>query len=286
MKNDVDDPLTSPVPCSRPLAKDLLSLHGVFNVTAEIMRNLLESRSNDELLASYGAWPSEALASLNYADLASLPIWDEEILLEVAGAPNPKELAALGLLESNAKRDIDREMWAHEITVKTEATSRIMRRIRLAQQLNGARNLISPAEGVFLLRSAGIEVPHELVDAVATLVLRDDTDESAQTFRELKKNSVGQDAADGHQVGELVAEDAEPSAPLSRASSQRDAILAGLCSLGHDPLRYPKAEAGKAGVKAELRRRLTKDRKDIFVSARVFDDAWQRLRDDEDIFEG
>lgn len=189
MENDVDDPLTSPVPCGRPVAKDLLGLPGVFNVTAEIMRNLLESCSSDELMASYGVWQSEALASLNYADLASLPAWDEEILLEVAGAPNPKELAELGLRESNAKRDIDRDMWAHKITVKTEAASRIRRRIRLAKQAGAPQEVIPPAEGILLLRRAGIDVAYELIEAVAAIVLRDDTDEAARSFRELMRIS-------------------------------------------------------------------------------------------------
>lgn len=193
MKNDADDLLASSLPRSRPLAKDLLSLPGVLNVTAEMMRNLLESRANDELMASYGAWPSEALASLNYADLASLPIWDEDILLEVAGAPNPKELAALSVRESNAKRDIDREMWAHEITVKTEATSRIMRRIRLAKQAEARQEVMPPAEGVLLLRRAGFDVAYELVEAVAAIVLHDDTDEAVWSFRELMRISNSKD---------------------------------------------------------------------------------------------
>lgn len=71
-------------------------------------------------------------------------------------------------------------------------------------------------------------------------------------------------------------------APISRAMAQDAAILNAIRELGFDPLALPKSEPGKRGVRADIRA-VVKHLKDIFVSAKVFDEAWQRLRNNEDI---
>ncbi len=71
--------------------------------------------------------------------------------------------------------------------------------------------------------------------------------------------------------------------PIQRTLAQDAAILAEVQRLNLDPLKLPKPDKGKAGVKAEIRSKLIKEYKDIFGSVRVFDDAWQRLRDAEKI---
>lgn len=74
----------------------------------------------------------------------------------------------------------------------------------------------------------------------------------------------------------------KPASPISRSRAQDAAILAEIRICNHDPLKLPKAPAGKPGVKAEIRKRLILQT-DIFVSRKVFEDAWQRLRDHDDI---
>ena len=64
--------------------------------------------------------------------------------------------------------------------------------------------------------------------------------------------------------------------------AQNAAILNAIRELGYDPLALPKAEAGKRGVRADIRG-MVEHFKDIFVSAKVFNDSWQRLRDNQDI---
>jgi hypothetical protein len=72
-------------------------------------------------------------------------------------------------------------------------------------------------------------------------------------------------------------------APFSRADAQDAAILAEIVRLGYNPLALPRADAGKRGVKAPIREILTETRKDIFMSVNVFDEAWQRLRNNNQI---
>jgi hypothetical protein len=197
-----------------PVAKDLLGPQNAPDTTAEIIRNLLENRAYGDLMDSYGLRPANASVSLKYADLASLPAWNDEILYEAAGVIGPAELDALRLRESNAKRDTEKEMWAHQITVETEAASRIIRRVKLAMEFESSRGIMSPAEGVLFLRRAGINVAYELVEAVATIVLRGDTDEAVSTFRELLKTSGPKDLIVEPPNIETCREDVEPAPML------------------------------------------------------------------------
>lgn len=61
--------------------------------------------------------------------------------------------------------------------------------------------------------------------------------------------------------------------PLQRQVHQEQEILDVLRTQGYDAERLPKSAAGKAGVKAEVREKLK------WMTAKVFDKAWQRLRD-------
>ena len=70
---------------------------------------------------------------------------------------------------------------------------------------------------------------------------------------------------------------------VPKSTAQDAAILAEIRRLDHDPLALPKPPAGKGGVKAKIRTMLLVSRKDIFQSRRIFNDAWQRLRDDRQI---
>lgn len=207
-----------------PVAKDLLGPQGAPDTTAEIIRNLLEHRAHGDLMKSYGLRAENASVSLKYADMASLPAWNEEILFEAAGVVGAPELAALKLRESMAKRDTEKEMWAHQITVETEAASRIIRRVKLAMQIEASRGIMSPAEGVLFLRRAGINVAYELVEAVATVVLLSDTDEAAGSFRELMRISEQKSAVlvDSTTAGEH--ENVKATAALAAKSGSADAV--------------------------------------------------------------
>lgn|GEM_PF-5951631 len=67
---------------------------------------------------------------------------------------------------------------------------------------------------------------------------------------------------------------------ISVTSQQNDAILNWLKSNKRDPLKLPVAPSGKAGVKKECGDTLRQTHGQLFQSKKVFDTAWQRLRDD------
>jgi hypothetical protein len=70
--------------------------------------------------------------------------------------------------------------------------------------------------------------------------------------------------------------------PISRTLAQETAILAAIKSLGITPLALPVPASGKRGVKAAVREMVLLEKK-IFTSPKVFDLAWQRLRDENRI---
>lgn len=62
-----------------------------------------------------------------------------------------------------------------------------------------------------------------------------------------------------------------------RQRQQEKQILRALQDMGYDPRQLPRAPAGTAGPKAKARARLAD------MTSKVFDKAWQRLRDFDDI---
>jgi hypothetical protein len=70
--------------------------------------------------------------------------------------------------------------------------------------------------------------------------------------------------------------------PVSRGAAQDAAILEALRGIGIDPAAIPIPPAGKNGIKAQVRAEMNK-LKDVFVSNKVFENAWQRLREQGDI---
>jgi hypothetical protein len=67
------------------------------------------------------------------------------------------------------------------------------------------------------------------------------------------------------------------------AKQQDRVILEWLTSNRHDPLNLPIPPEGKSGVKKVCRDALTEKNKHLFSSKKIFDTAWQRLRDDGNI---
>lgn len=72
--------------------------------------------------------------------------------------------------------------------------------------------------------------------------------------------------------------------PLQRQQTQQAAILKACKAAGYDPLKLPKFRPGKPWVKGEVWGKL-KVEKSIFTSRKVFDTAWQNLRDCKEIQE-
>lgn len=75
----------------------------------------------------------------------------------------------------------------------------------------------------------------------------------------------------------------ERSKPMPRSTAQDAAILEEIRRQGYDPLALPKNPTGKRGVKAAIGDELCNNHKAIFQSRGVFDTAWQRLRDRQEI---
>lgn len=71
--------------------------------------------------------------------------------------------------------------------------------------------------------------------------------------------------------------------PVQRATAQDEAILQTIRQRGYNPLELPVAPAGRSGVKAEVRTALVGQNNLFPAKGKVFDKAWQRLRDAGDI---
>jgi DNA-directed RNA polymerase subunit RPC12/RpoP len=81
---------------------------------------------------------------------------------------------------------------------------------------------------------------------------------------------------DGLLPAVLAAEEAaerKAARPKLQSQLQEDAVLKAIVALDHSPTLLPKAESGKAGVKAAVRAMLP-------FSEKVFDKAWERLLKD------
>ena len=73
------------------------------------------------------------------------------------------------------------------------------------------------------------------------------------------------------------------NAPVQRSAAQDSAVLTEIRNAGHDPRALPVNEPGKPGVKAAVRRRLVGVNPLFPRGSRVFDKAWDRLRELDDI---
>lgn len=75
----------------------------------------------------------------------------------------------------------------------------------------------------------------------------------------------------------------ETQKPLSRRLAQEIAILEALRNAGYDPLALPRRVPGKAGIKHEIK--LAVRQGPVSFTKGIFDKAWQRLRDRDEIVE-
>jgi hypothetical protein len=73
------------------------------------------------------------------------------------------------------------------------------------------------------------------------------------------------------------ADDSTHIEPVARWQAQEQTILSKLRELGYSPRALPKGEAWKPGVKAEVRAAIGS--KGMWHSPKVFDKAWERLRE-------
>lgn len=81
--------------------------------------------------------------------------------------------------------------------------------------------------------------------------------------------------------GQVLTQSAPAAMPRQRA--QEKAICAALLDRGLDLASLPEGPNGRAGVKADLRKALLAERRDLFCSQKVFDLAWDRLKKGREI---
>jgi hypothetical protein len=82
-----------------------------------------------------------------------------------------------------------------------------------------------------------------------------------------------------------VFQDSKSLPPKGRLQSQNELILEIVRSLKADPKALPKYRAGQSDwIKSDVKIEALK-RKDVFTSEKVFNTAWQRLRDDGELVE-
>lgn len=180
--------------CQHPIQAKTLS-----GISSQILRSLLIT-SPDDIPEAYGCSPEEAALALACSDLAQLPAWDEAALLDAATLGGNEE---------------ERVMWG------LESRDRLARRISLAMKADIAPEVMSPAAGVLLLRRAGIEVFHQLLDAVAWLQL--DSDATLPNYRLLMGIAKPQAATPPAPVVEAPA--SEPKAKRKSAFNEVMAYL-------------------------------------------------------------
>ena len=133
-------------------------------IGSQILRGLLVAMP-DSIREEYACSPEEAAVALKCCDLAELRAWDEAALIDAATIGGEEE---------------ERLMWG------LASRDAIARRVSLAIKAEKAPDIMSPAEGVLLLRRAGIHVFHQLLDAVAVMALEPFTIESQSLYRQLK----------------------------------------------------------------------------------------------------
>lgn len=74
---------------------------------------------------------------------------------------------------------------------------------------------------------------------------------------------------------------AEKPRPRLKMLDQEDAILGEIRRIGHDPKYLPKNQSGKPGIKAKIREALKSN--PLFDGSKVFNHAWDRLRESGEI---
>ena len=151
-------------------AKDLLH-----SLSSRILRSLLVAAPGD-IPEEFGCSPEEAAVALACCELAEMPAWDEASLIDAATVGGSEE---------------ERVMWGYE------SRDKVARRISLAIKAEKAPEVMSPADGVLLLRRAGIDVFHQLLDAVAVITIQPCTPESQCLYRQLKNIAEPQQTALG-----------------------------------------------------------------------------------------
>jgi hypothetical protein len=82
--------------------------------------------------------------------------------------------------------------------------------------------------------------------------------------------------------GDARAMEEETQAPEPRSRAQEHLILGIVRKLGLDPQNLPRNKPGRPEVKTEIRKTATRE-KSIFLSAKTFDTAWERLSKDGSI---
>lgn len=89
------------------------------------------------------------------------------------------------------------------------------------------------------------------------------------------------------QLAEILSGTKDESAkepPLEMAQRRQERlILEAIKDLNYDPLNYPTRPAGYPGVKSEVKARVRAKHKADFRSQKVFDKAWDRLREYREI---
>lgn len=108
---------------------------------------------------------------------------------------------------------------------------------------------------------------------------------------EMETSEAEADAARQKWLEAMVRELLEPGAvaskcetavhPIQRRAAQDAVILKVIKNMGLDPLRLPRNEAGKPGVKAKVRETVEKNM--LFTGSTVFKRAWERLTANRDI---
>lgn len=161
-------------------------------IGSQILRSLLVAAPGD-IPEEFGCSPEEAAVALACCELAELPAWDEAALIDAATVGGIEEA---------------RVMWGHQ------SRNQLACRISLAMKAEKAPEVMSPADGVLLLRRAGINVFHQLLDAVAVIAL--DGPEPERNYRLLKG------IAEPHQTAPAT-ETATPAPVEDETTKQRRA---------------------------------------------------------------
>lgn len=228
---------------------------------------------------------------------------------DFSDGPDENNLQALGIKAGHA-RDALRQAYTEirrAIAEVGEVDQQLQQKAHaLRHQFDEANNEANRREGLWEAKKVeGFWVP-----GISEDERRVRRERARQSVEELKveMDSVGRDADSAlknwnaamvkallYPVPELTDAAAPPEAvlmppqaapddgtrPVQRQHAQEQAIMRLIRDEGHDPLKLPKNEPGKPGIKANVRKALQFD--PIFTGATVFEKAWERLRNGKEI---
>ncbi len=229
----------------------LLTPEELSPITAALVRDVLIDSTDAEFIEAFdGATKSEVREYLDAYELCRMPYWGAEELASAIHAADSGRAEKL-----------------------------VLRAVTLAQKANELPDTFTPKQGVEWAMDRGYLFGYHARLAGAAIGTYGHPHNPLSDGPHHGQTAPAVDAATP-----VASEIKTTTAPVPKQRAQENRILELLASKGHDPMKLPDREPGRPGVKSEIRALALVDRG--LYTAGTFDDAWQRLRDDDRVAGG